>query len=1071
MPDDLSDLLRKPPDVSDMLRHPPNLEAEGWAYDPNLTLSKTWHKNVHDLYRDAGEMISAPGVGWKLWGAAKTFGDLWSLPFTPIEYGIAETAGRVVSTATGGRIKPETVGEIGVLAPMFFFDPVGLIGAGARATRASKLGQAVEKGLSPTTVGPEATRTGELLQARGGEEAAREFRAQEMLRRWQGELNVMQRADRASVWGAGGVFDNIERGLPQANPRLQEFADAHRAIQDQYTALIRGAARVAGKNVLAKDIQNYLRRNWLQPGKTAEEVLKEQLEAMGSHSSLTQAANFLKPRTHEWMVDALAAGMRPLVDDPVEWVLLGLRQQNMWATGVLKINDLKTSGMMRFKAWWDKLRPGEKLLQDTKSFRAVLPPEEVTFRALHETTFDPSLRAGMERIAHFLGFKISTPLRSQDPLLAQTGWLGYASSGGDVVSRFANDVAVMEHEVGHQIEYKAGLANFLAHGQPGQVQGATVATDRQVWRELGHLALMRQGALQPAQITAASGLLDRVYRGRGNNFIHHLLNSDERIANFFAAYWHAPELLQQVAPTALAKFETWMATEGSRMVSGSDNLSDLIRSVRPSLRLEQQSIAQDFSKFVPGWRIMGDWVAHEDVTRVVDNYLSRGFRGNALYDASRVAGNFLNMAQLGISGFHATFVSVDGISSEVARSIEQITHGEFGRAAMTALTSPAAPVSLTRAGSRLRSWLIMPRHMRTADQQMFVNAYTKSGARARMDVMYRITNTGLFHSWQRGTFMREVSDLFKDHPLAGAFKLPFWIAGKVLQDISAPIMEWYVPRMKMGVQMRLMEDALRRNPGMSEADLLHTMQEIQASIDNRLGQMVYDNLFATRSLKDIAFLASRAPGWNLGTLRELVGGGTDWMRYVGRITSGRDAEFTHRMAYVVAMPVVTASMGAMLTYLFTGRGPNTTYDYFFPPTNTLTPHGNPERVILPSYMKDVFAYNREPARTLVSKLHPALETIMEIYSNRDYYGGAIVPPDQDLATHMSWMLEYLAGQVMPFSVRSANRLRKEGADIRKQIASFAGLQAAPAWVTEPERGEAWQYRADIRAMRRRLREQ
>ncbi len=164
-------------------------------------------------------------------------------------------------------------------------------------------------------------------------------------------------------------------------------------------------------------------------------------------------------------------------------------------------------------------------------------------------------------------------------------------------------------------------------------------------------------------------------------------------------------------------------------------------------------------------------------------------------------------------------------------------------------------------------------------------------------------------------------------------------------------------------------------------------------------------------------------------------------------------------------------IGAMVTYLYTGKGPQDMYDYFFPRTGGLNQHGNPERVIIPSYMKDVFAYNREPARTLVSKLHPSLETIVEIYSNRDFYGGAIIPPDADLATHMAWMLDYLAGQMLPFSVRSAKRLAREGAGIEKQIGSFFGLQAAPSWVTEPWRGEAWQRRADIRAMRRRLREQ
>jgi hypothetical protein len=47
------------------------------------------------------------------------------------------------------------------------------------------------------------------------------------------------------------------------------------------------------------------------------------------------------------------------------------------------------------------------------------------------------------------------------------------------------------------------------------------------------------------------------------------------------------------------------------------------------------------------------------------------------------------------------------------------------------------------------------------------------------------------------------------------------------------------------------------------------------SVDNRMGQLVYDNLFWSKTFKDLAMASVRSVGWNLGTIRELGGGLVD----------------------------------------------------------------------------------------------------------------------------------------------------------------------------------------------------
>jgi hypothetical protein len=70
---------------------------------------------------------------------------------------------------------------------------------------------------------------------------------------------------------------------------------------------------------------------------------------------------------------------------------------------------------------------------------------------------------------------------------------------------------------------------------------------------------------------------------------------------------------------------------------------------------------------VPGMRIMGEYWAPEPVAKIVNNYLSPGLRGNAIYDAYRGLGNTLNQFQLGLSAFHLGFTSMDAsVSSRSA---------------------------------------------------------------------------------------------------------------------------------------------------------------------------------------------------------------------------------------------------------------------------------------------------------------------------------------------------------------------------------------------------------------------
>jgi hypothetical protein len=211
-----------------------------------------------------------------------------------------------------------------------------------------------------------------------------------------------------------------------------------------------------------------------------------------------------------------------------------------------------------------------------------------------------------------------------------------------------------------------------------------------------------------------------------------------------------------------------------------------------------------------------------------------------------------------------------------------------------------------------------------------------------------------------------------------------------------------------------------------------------------MGQMVYDNLFMNRTIKDLLMGTIRSLGWNLGTFRLLGGGIRDFGKAAWEGVHGRKPEFTQRMGYTLALPLVVGFLGAALMKLLTGKDPAELKDYFFPQVGGKDANGNPQRISLPSYMKDVYAYTQNPLMTLQHKLHPGLSMIADMLENKDYYGVAIRNEDDPVIKQALEELEYVGKQFEPFSSRGVRQLAKSGASPGKTLLPLIGVVPAPA---------------------------
>jgi hypothetical protein len=150
---------------------------------------------------------------------------------------------------------------------------------------------------------------------------------------------------------------------------------------------------------------------------------------------------------------------------------------------------------------------------------------------------------------------------------------GYATNDGHVVTRFGGPETVLTHELGHQLDFKYGLADMLTR------KGATA-------KELRALADLRYEGIETSDY-----------------FKKYVRRGTEKIANMVHAYVHMPERFKEVAPQTYKAFEQFL--DAHPELAG-------LRKIKPSLVLNSDAI----KKRPPG----------EDFD-VLPLYISKDFEG------------------------------------------------------------------------------------------------------------------------------------------------------------------------------------------------------------------------------------------------------------------------------------------------------------------------------------------------------------------------------------------------------------------------------------------------------------
>ncbi len=372
----------------------------------------------------------------------------------------------------------------------------------------------------------------------------------------------------------------------------------------------------------------------------------------------------------------------------------------------------------------------------------------------------------------------------------------------------------------------------------------------------------------------------------------------------------------------------------------------------------------------------------------------------------------------------------------------------------------------------------------------YVDAIVQGGGRVTMDEQYRAN----------------MKKQFLDACRRNAVGTAAWLSLPALAEAAMwPILEWLVPRQKLGIFADMVDFELKRlGPDATQEQVRKAFAGAWDSVDNRMGQMVYDNLFWDRTAKDLAMITVQSVGWNMGTLREFYGAAKDTIKAGGNIArrgpfvmsgaggipggtihgggsgSGRISGggpggpvqppnltgsaqpdspwFTRRMGYAVATTVMTALVGAFIDYVNTkGRRKRDgtiddghdrdIRDYFFPRTGNVDEQGHEERIALWGYLKDLVGWYMEPANSARGKLSPIVRVVAETLSNRRYDDTKIWDTENNTPVeNVMAELTHKAGYFLPISVAGILRERDRGAGAMMQVAQEIGIRTAPSYI-------------------------
>lgn len=444
----------------------------------------------------------------------------------------------------------------------------------------------------------------------------------------------------------------------------------------------------------------------------------------------------------------------------------------------------------------------------------------------------------------------------------------------------------------------------------------------------------------------------------------------------------------------------------------------------------------------------GEWWVQKDAALLIENYLSTDYLrqgkgapiGKSLLDLKNVT----TAIELGMSPFHAVFVTNESIGSQIALALAKGTERGYSLGDMA--KGVATTFQVPREGEAVAKLAKNPEDFKAnypaeyawmknkyPDFEGLVNDLFAGGGLVKMHDDYRVQAVKSF------------IEAKKNDKLIGAVvrAIP-----ALNEKLFGRIFNTYIPHLKLGTWLRDYAFEIQRN-GDALRDGTVTRETLARQTweftEDRFGELNWDNLYWNRTFKSAMQLAFRSVTWKLGNARGFSKAGkgvyeaykTTFQAAANK--KGVKPHFSIPSGWAMGMFITTALESTILSKVMTGKYPWQLLNDKDEPMNQLAElaknmtfpridkNDPTQRISIPTYWKDMVHAApmtsqdfRTPLKKPISYVRSSMAgewgRMADIWENKDFYGNKVFNEDDPIMQKTADQFEHMFP--MPFNISS-----------------------------------------------------
>ena len=389
-------------------------------------------------------------------------------------------------------------------------------------------------------------------------------------------------------------------------------------------------------------------------------------------------------------------------------------------------------------------------------------------------------------------------------------------------------------------------------------------------------------------------------------------------------------------------------------------------------------------------------VAKDGAARLYNRRISKGLSETINEHFGATAGKAAKAVQRGghalvstklFSAFHPILITGKGYASEIGNGIRHLSRGAPIDTIKSLAHMPFAPAVQVYQGAKMGKRLLEDegKAMKEID-----HLYVKAGGSVKSGDAYSTVDApSHLESALRGTFATDMKKSLAQmgkSPVGGTIRM----AGRALDSYNDTIFRHYIPAVKRGAFERELTTSLKAHPEWGEAEKAAEAKRVFSSIEGRMGVMTRDNMFWSNMAHDVGQVIFLSPSWQLGNARLVKQAMAEVPESIRSMLKGKG--ITQGPAQAMGLLGSYMLGNGVIQYLYTGQPPKDAHDLLAARTGGTNKDGTPERVMMPSVMKELYEYATSPLSELPNVINPSTKAGFQLVNNRDWSDTPIYHP-------------------------------------------------------------------------------